>query len=496
MDAVKPACYTLSLMKTFLITSGTFVHFLALSLLALYGLHRLWLLVRWYHVLRNPLPVPPALQGELPRVAVQLPLYNERFVAARLLDAVAQLDWPAAQLDIQVLDDSTDETRRIVDQRVAFWRDRGVPMRTLRRQQRHGYKAGAMAAAMARTNAEYVAVFDADFVPQGDFLRRLMPYFSRPDIAVVQARWDFLNSSRSWLTRVQALLLGPHFGIEHQVRFRRGLFFNFNGTAGIWRREVIDDAGGWQADTITEDLDLSYRAQLRGWRFVYVDDVVVPSELPESLGAFRGQQQRWARGSIQTARKILPRLLRAELPWAVKKEALAHLLANLGWLFGATAALTVLPTVLWHLESGQQLWLLDLLLFALATGAIMLFFFCHACRRRQWKLLPWLPLLPVVTLGLAPSLSLAAMQGLFRRGGEFVRTPKCGPEGGLAGRLRLPGYAVSSKSYLTLALAFYGLIPVALAWREYSALGAIFLLLFPAGFLLVFFCDLVEHLQS
>ncbi|MBN2645821.1 MAG: glycosyltransferase [Desulfuromonadaceae bacterium] len=479
-------------MKTFLITSGTLLHFLSLLALAFYGLHRLWLLLRWRQVLRHPLPEPSPLEGDLPHVTVQLPLYNERFVAARLLDAVAGLDWPADRLEIQVLDDSTDETCQIVDERVADWQARGVPMRVLRRDQRSGYKAGAMAAAMVQTAGEFIAVFDADFVPPGDFLRRLMPYFSHEGIAVVQARWGFLNATSSWLTRVQALLLGPHFGIEHQVRFRRGLFFNFNGTAGIWRRHAIDDAGGWQADTVTEDLDLSYRAQLRGWQFVYVDQVAVPSELPESLGAFRSQQQRWAKGSIQTARKILPRLLATELPWMVKKEAMAHLLANLGWLFGAVAALTVLPVVLWRLEGGWRLWQLDILLFVLATGAILLFFFCHACQRRQWALLPWLPLLPVVTLGLAPSLSLAALQGLFRRGGEFVRTPKRGT----AAKLRLPGDGAGSKNYLNLILGLYALIPVVLAWHEYSTLGAAFLLLFPAGFLLIFFRDLVECHQS
>ena len=250
----------------------TCIHFLSMCGLSLYGLHRLWLLICWYLVRRSPVDaIPPfSLTETSPKVTVQLPIYNERFVAARLLDAVAEINWPRNRMEIQVLDDSTDDTRKILDERVVFWLDQGVPLKVLRRENRDGFKAGALAQGMTKAEGEFIAIFDADFLPPRDFLVRTTPYFSDPEVGMVQAKWDFLNAGYSWLTRIQSLFLGPHFGIEHLVRFRRGLFFNFNGTAGIWRREAIESSGGWHSDTVTEDLDLSYRAQLAGWRFVYI----------------------------------------------------------------------------------------------------------------------------------------------------------------------------------------------------------------------------------
>lgn len=213
----------------------------------------------------------PALPENLPLVTVQLAVFNERFVARRFVDAVARLDWPADRLEIQILDDSTDDTSDIVARRVAHWRDRGIFIRHIRRTHRGGFKAGALAEGLKVADGEYVVIFDAGFIPAPDFLKKTIPHFKDPRVGVVQTRWGFCNAEHSWVTGVQALLLGPHFSIEHQVRFRKGLFFNFNGTAGIWRLKAIADVGGWQADTVTEDLDLSYRAQLAGWRFVYLD---------------------------------------------------------------------------------------------------------------------------------------------------------------------------------------------------------------------------------
>ncbi|PLX85916.1 MAG: glycosyl transferase family 2 [Desulfuromonas sp.] len=486
----------LSLSPQFMATA----HFLALGSLALYGLHRLWLLACLRRLRRTPLSPPGALQGDdVPRVTVQLPLYNERFVAGRLVDAAAKLDWPKDRLEIQVLDDSGDDTGQIVDERAFHWKRRGVDIRVFRRAGREGFKAGALAHGLAKTDSELVAVFDADFVPPADFLRRTVSHFSDPEVGMVQARWGFLNAGHSWLTRIQALLLGPHFRIEHQVRFRRGLFFNFNGTAGIWRRRAIEEAGGWQADTVTEDLDLSYRAQLAGWRFVYRDDVVVPSELPVTLAAFRSQQQRWAKGSVQTARKILPRILFSSQPPAVKLEAAAHLLANFGWLLGAAVTLTLYPTLLWRTGVGPyELLRLDLPLFLGATGAILLYFAHHALAQEGRKGLLWLPLLPVLTLGLAPSLALAVLQGTFRRGGVFERTPKFG----LTGRGTLPGlaalYRQKALSYILLngALLAYLLLPLLFAWQRETWIALPFLALFPVGFGLVLSRDFVESLQG
>jgi hypothetical protein len=277
------------------------LYYLTLGVLALYGIHRSWLVVTYLRHRRDrpALPAPPA---EWPVVTVQLPLYNEMYVATRLLDAVCRLSYPRDRLEIQVLDDSTDETSELVAAEVARWRERGVDVRHVRRGDRAGFKAGALDAGLACARGELLAVFDADFVPGPDFLEKTVPYFTDPAdpqggsrLGMVQARWEHINRGYSLLTRIQAILLDGHFVIEHTARNRSGRFFNFNGTAGIWRRQAIEDAGGWQHDTLTEDLDLSYRAQLAGWRFVYLPEVTVPSELPVDVRGFKSQQHRWAK---------------------------------------------------------------------------------------------------------------------------------------------------------------------------------------------------------
>lgn len=471
------------------------VHFSALALLSLYGLHRLWLLCCWHIERKRPAQPPPLLppRKDLPFVTVQLPLYNERFVAGRLLDAVAQLDWPREKLEIQVLDDSTDDTRKIVDERLEYWQNNGTNMKVIRRQGRDGYKAGALKNGLMQAQGEFIAIFDADFLPYAGFLRRAMPYFSDEKVGMVQARWDFLNSEYSWLSGVQSLLLGPHFSIEHQVRYKRGLFFNFNGTAGVWRVKAIQSAGGWQADTVTEDLDLSYRAQLAGWRFVYLEDLVVQSELPVTLAAFRSQQKRWAKGSIQTARKILPRLLFSPLPLAIKIEAAAHLLANFGWLLGALVALTLYPTIMWRVGIGPyQLLRIDLPLLFCTSFAILSFFFTYALNQKSKISLAHCLLLPIFSIGLAPSIALSVLSGVFSRGGVFERTPKFG----VCAQGTLPGMAFIYRQrrifavILDAVLFLYSLMPVAFAWQRGTWLAIPFIALFPLGFFTVLVHDL------
>ncbi|BBO84992.1 glucosyltransferase [Desulfosarcina ovata subsp. sediminis] len=476
-------------MTSELLHALSIVHFVALGGLAAYGLHRLWLLWHWWPMRHCRDPKPPDIAGRTrPRVTIQLPFYNERYVAARLIDAAARMRWPTDRLEIQILDDSTDDTSRIVDRCAAFWRASGINARVLRRQNRIAYKAGALSCGLVRAKGDLIAVFDADFLPDEDFLVRTVPYFADPAIGMVQVRWGFLNSSHSWLTRIQALLLGPHFGIEHRVRCHRGCFFNFNGTAGVWRRQAIETAGGWQADTVTEDLDLSYRAQMAGWRFLYLNDYAVPSELPVTLEDFRRQQHRWAKGSIQTARKILPQLLGSTLPVCIKIEATFHLLANLGWLLGALVTLTLYPTILIRSGIGPyQILRLDLPLFLGATLTILAFFFLYASDQRQRERLRCLPLLPIFTIGLAPSLALSVIQGIFQRGGVFDRTPKYG----LRDAQRLPEVPIAdgqrSTRYLLLNLSglIYAFLPVWFAWRHETWLAVPFLLVFPSGFTLV-----------
>jgi cellulose synthase/poly-beta-1,6-N-acetylglucosamine synthase-like glycosyltransferase len=467
--------------------------------LALYGLHRIWLLVRWYHESRRTSPEgllqSPGPVNCYPFVTVQLPLYNERFVATRLIDASAMLRWPQNRIEIQVLDDSDDDTVQIIDERVHYWSHKGITIHVLRRKDRAGFKAGALGYGLTKANGEFIAVFDADFLPTPDFLLQTTPRFSDKKTGMVQARWGFLNAEHSWLTAVQSLLLGQHFSIEHFVRFRRGLFFNFNGTAGIWRRRAIESAGGWQSDTVTEDLDLSYRAQLEGWRFVYLDDLVVPSELPVTLASFRSQQQRWAKGSIQTAKKILPRLLASRLSLHVKCEAVAHLMANFCWLFGTIVTLTLYATITWRVSIGPyQMLRLDAPLFMATSFILFLYFLVYAMQQKRKIPFGRLLLLPVLTIGIAPSITLSVIKGLICGGGFFNRTPKFG----LRGNERMPKlaslYRQQSLPYILMntALFVYSLLPLMFVYQRGTWLAIPFVILFPLGFLLVICRDMME----
>ena len=304
-------------------------YFAVLTVLAAYGLHRYWL-VYSYVKYRNNLPPAVPDPAEWPRVTVQLPIYNERYVIERLIETVARFDYPGEKLEIQVLDDSTDETQQVARACVERYQALGLRIQYLHRDNREGYKAGALAEGLKAASGEFIAIFDADFLPPADFLRRTVPYFgdAASRIGMVQTRWTYLNRHYSALTEVESILLDGHFVIEHGARARSGCFFNFNGTAGVWRRAAIEDAGGWQHDTLTEDTDLSYRAQLRGWQFYYLPHIECPSELPVEMNGFKAQQARWAKGLVQTAKKILPRVLRADLPGAVKTEAVFHLTAG------------------------------------------------------------------------------------------------------------------------------------------------------------------------
>ena len=272
-------------------------YFFVLVILAVYGWHRYYL-VYLYMKNKDKVPVPGAPIAELPPVTIQLPIYNEMYVADRLIDAVCQIDYPRELLEIQVLDDSTDETTSVAERAVRRNAAQGIDITYMHRTDRTGYKAGALEAGLKVAKGRFIAIFDADFIPTADFLQRTIDFFSDPNIAMVQARWGHINQDYSLLTKVQSILLDAHFVLEHGGRNRSGLFFNFNGTAGIWRRDAIEDAGGWQHDTLTEDLDLSYRAQLRGWKFVFVPGLIAPAEVPVEMNAFKSQQHRWAKGSI------------------------------------------------------------------------------------------------------------------------------------------------------------------------------------------------------
>src|SRR3954463_7778437 len=320
-------------------------YFFVLIVLAIYGWHRYYL-VYLYMSNRDKEPLPGRPLDPLPVVTIQLPLYNEMYVAERLIDAVCAIDYPHDLLEIQVLDDSTDETRSIAELAVRRHASRGFDIRYLHRVDRTGYKAGALEAGLAESTGEFIAIFDADFIPPKDFLKRTLPYFGTDSrIGMVQARWGHINQDYSLLTKIQSILLDAHFVLEHGARNRSGCFFNFNGTAGVWRREAIGSAGGWQHDTLTEDLDLSYRAQLAGWRFVFLPDVVSPAEVPVEMNSFKSQQHRWAKGSIQTCMKLLPRILRSNQPLKVKVEAFFHLSANFNYLLMSLLSILMFPAM-------------------------------------------------------------------------------------------------------------------------------------------------------
>lgn len=399
-----------------------------LLLLLPFATHRGWLLLASRHGSRSA-PGDLRPDSALPPVTVQLPVFNERHVVGRLIDAACSLDYPRDRLQVQVLDDSTDDTTERARERVRLWRSRGVDVELLHRRDREGFKAGALARGTREARGDFLLVLDADFVAPPGLVRALVPPFRDPRVGMVQARWDHLNREENWLTRAQCLLLDGHFFFEHGGRFARDLFFNFNGTAGMWRRTCLEDAGGWQSDTLTEDLDLSYRAQMAGWRFVFLEDVGVPAEVPARVGSLEIQQRRWAQGGIQTARKILPDLLRG--PWSgrVKVEAVIHLLGHLAHPLTALLGLLILPAAVARrsLELDHLLWL-DLPLFLAATGPFVAFYAAAAKRRgRSWtETLRDVPRTLALGIGLSAPVSRAVVRGLDARGDGFVRTPKRG----------------------------------------------------------------------
>lgn len=424
------------------------IYLTALAALAVYAVHRLTLIAR----ARRPLaPVPPCDDAALPVVTVQLPIFNEQAVAARIIAAACALDWPRDRLEIQVLDDSTDDTRELCAAEVAAWRARGVDVVHLHRTARTGWKAGALDAGRAVARGELHAVFDADFVPQPDFLRATIGAFADPRVALVQARWGHLNRDASLLTRLQAMLLDGHFAVEQRGRAAAGACFNMNGTAGVWRARAIDEAGGWHADTLTEDLDLSYRAALAGWRFVYAPAVLAPAELPADVAAWKAQQFRWAKGSIECARKLAGPALRARWPWRHRVEALFHLTHNLPYLL----TLIVLVAGGAVIASGAApAWAPTVHAISAITTACVLAGFVAVTDGPRLATLARVPALIALTAGMAPSQARAVVLGAIGRVTPFERTPK---DGGV-GRARAPRrYRAATTSVVAgeLALAAY-----------------------------------------
>jgi cellulose synthase/poly-beta-1,6-N-acetylglucosamine synthase-like glycosyltransferase len=411
-------------------------YFIVLGILAFYGIHRYQLVWMYYKNQKNKTtePVSHFPEDQLPTITIQLPIFNEQFVVDRLVDSVCRMQYPREKLDIQVLDDSTDETVDVAREVVARYAALGHNITHHHRTNRQGYKAGALDEGLKKSTAELVAIFDADFTPTEDWLMRVVHHFAEPNIGMVQTRWTHINRHYSFLTEVESILLDGHFVLEHSGRARSGVFFNFNGTAGMWRRRAIDEAGGWEHDTLTEDTDLSYRSQLKGWKFLYLQDVECPAEVPVEMTAFKTQQARWAKGLIQVAKKSLPRILRADIPFRQKMEAWYHLTANLSYPLMIVLSTLLLPAMIIRSFGGWfQMLTIDLPLFLASTFSVSSFYLVSQKELfpKSWlRTFLYLPFLMALGIGLTITNTKAVLEALLGIQSSFKRTPKFRIEAG------------------------------------------------------------------
>src|SRR4051794_2967525 len=398
--------------------------------LSAYGIHR-YVIIYLFLKHRKRGAVPLGHFAELPKVTMQLPIFNEVYVVERLLKSVSEIDYPKDKLQIQVLDDSTDDTRQLTATCVAELQGRGFNVELIQRTDRSGFKAGALETGLVSAHGDFVCILDADFVPQPDLLKRTVHFFTDPQIGMIQTRWGHLNRGYSLLTRVQAMFLDGHLLLEQTARSRSGRFFNFNGTAGLWRRACIEEAGGWQHDTLTEDLDLSYRAQLAGWKFIFLPNVITPAELPVDMNGFKSQQHRWTKGSIQTCKKLLPTIWRSTLPFYLKLEATAHLTSNFAYLLLACLCVLLHPSIGGPQNGWLRMLLVDVPIFLTASLSVAVFYICaqRELHPRTWmKEILLLPALLALGVGLSINNARAVLEAVFNHQSEFRRTPKYGIE--------------------------------------------------------------------
>src|SRR5215207_5405719 len=480
-------------LRTLISLMGVF-YFIVTTVLALYGLHNLITTLMY-------LSMKPgkknrkitSLPAQWPSVTVQLPIFNEKYTVERLLRAVTRLDYPADCLQIQVLDDSTDDTLDLVARLVEEYKSRGVDIELIHRIDRKGYKAGALNNGLRTATGELIAIFDADFVPKPDWLKRTVPSFQNPRLGCLQTRWGHTNQQYNSLTRAEAMGIDGHFIVEQTVRSKNGFFLNFNGTAGLWRRACIEDAGNWQWDTLTEDLDLSYRAQMRGWKFDYLPDVVVPAELPPQVEAYKKQQFRWAKGSFQVVRKILPSVLRADLPLTVRFMALLHLTGYFVHPLMLSMLILTLPVGL-LVPGAFKIFPISLIA---GFGPPLLYLTATATQHHSLlKRLKSFPLLVIVGFGLSLSTTVAVVEGLFSKGGAFIRTPKLNLNNGGKQRQKIDhGYVapLSSMVWIEIALGVYALV-TGIVLAPYIGWGIIpWMVIYMLGFFYIAGLNLIQH---
>ncbi|MFT7588497.1 MAG: cellulose synthase/poly-beta-1,6-N-acetylglucosamine synthase-like glycosyltransferase [Limisphaerales bacterium] len=471
------------------------IYTMALALIFVYCLVQFHLALKYVKWHKNNKDVEtPALPEILPFVTIQLPLYNELYVTERLLESVSQIEWPKDRFEIQVLDDSTDESVDVAAKKVSDLRAKGFQVEHVQRADRKGFKAGALQYGMKEAKGEFIAIFDADFTPKPDFLLKSIPWFDNPKIGVVQTRWEHLNRDYSLLTAMQAFALDMHFSVEQLGRHAAGYFINFNGTAGIWRKKCIDDAGGWKADTLTEDMDLSYRAQLKGWKFRYLEGIGSPAELPTEMSAIKSQQFRWNKGGAETARKLAGQVLKADLPFKVKFHALSHLLntSNYIWIF-LTAVLSIPLLYVKH-----EIVLIDYFKYAsvFLFGSIAIAYAYYVStvyksedRKGAWKTYATkLPIFMAITMGLSLHNAMAVMRGWLGQESAFIRTPKFNITA-LNDNWKTKKYTSGKIGLMTwfeglFALYFLGGVAIGLYYEDYGLLP--FHLMAATGFILIF----------
>jgi cellulose synthase/poly-beta-1,6-N-acetylglucosamine synthase-like glycosyltransferase len=462
-------------------------YFTVLIVLSFYGLHRYKVIHEYFKHKKKFLAQTPAKFAELPRVTIQLPIFNERFVVERLLAETTKMDYPAHLIQFQVLDDSTDDTHPFTEALCREYQNAGFPVEYIHRTNRYGYKAGALENGLKTATGEFVAVFDADFVPPTDFLRRTVDHFTDPKIGMVQTRWTYLNRHYNVLTEVQAMLLDGHFVLEHVARCGGGLFFNFNGTAGILRRSMIEDAGGWQHDTLTEDSDLSYRAQLKGWRFAYAPDVECPSELPVDTYGFQVQQSRWAKGLTQVAIKLLRKILKADLPFKVKLEAFCHLTPNISYPLMIVVSALMLPVMIVRFYMGWfEMLIIDMPLIIASFWSISLFYVVaqRELYPKSWgRCILFLPALMAAGVALTLINARAVFEALIGYQTAFARTPKYAIGGQKTKNVNAEYRSRSGwLPYMELAAGTFFVGMIAYAIESYNFLAIPFLLLFVGGY--------------
>jgi len=478
-------------------------YFFVLIVLASYGIHRYVLVFLYYRNRKNRAESekPPRFfsSEELPTITVQLPIFNEQFVVDRLVDAVSRMEYPREKLEVQVLDDSTDETVEVASTIVERYAALGFPIQYIHRTNREGFKAGALDNGLTRSRGELVAIFDADFVPPEDWLMKVVHHFSDPQVGMVQTRWTHLNRDYSFLTNVEAILLDGHFVLEHGGRSRANVFFNFNGTAGMWRRAAIAEAGGWEHDTLTEDTDLSYRAQLKGWKFKYLQDVECPAELPIEMTAFKTQQARWAKGLIQVGKKILPRVMTSEIPLHNKIEAWFHLTANLSYPFMVVLSALLLPAMIIRSFGGWfQMLLIDLPLFLASTFSISTFYLVSQKELfpgKWYRTFIYLPFLMSLGIGLTVTNTKAVWEALIGKQTAFARTPKYRVQQKGERSKAAPKYRkrLGIIPWIELAIGTWFIFMIYYAWISMNYITVPFMVLFVLGY---YYTGLMSLLQG